>query len=294
MSACKMAFIMPTKYVMATMKLYSNYHLLLAQEFLNLEETQRNAALTFWRTCIKNGHHVILDNGAYELGVAIDYDAYMQIAVELKPTEIVLPDILQDGEGSMRKTAAFLREYKKPLRRLGIQSMAVVQANSSCDIDMAFIADQLDYYMSEDVASIGIPKHFGDNRAFGRVEFAARLGMLHGSRGLYRNQFEWHFLGLSCIPEVQELPKFSWVRGLDSAVPFVYAFHGLKMQDHANQFIGKAAKRPNNFFDLSSLRGRVSLLNSNVAFCRDSFYWARSTTWQRYEPQCTNTVIDEQ
>lgn len=274
---------MPTKYVMATMKLYSNYHLLLAQEFLGLEEPIRSNAFAFWKTCVAGGHHIILDNGAYELGAAIDYDAYMRVATELKPAEIVLPDILFDGVGSMLRAKAFLQSSKKQLAQLGIRMMAVVQADSrnAREIDMDFIAEQLDYYISEGVTSIGIPKHFGDNRAFGRVAFTEKLGKLRGSRGLYRNLLEWHFLGLSCVPEIQELPKFAWVRGIDSAVPFVYAFHGVKMADCVEQFAGKAVKRPSNFFDVDQLHGKLRLLTSNIIFCRDAIHWGSFAAWQQ-------------
>lgn len=279
MGDCKMAYIAPLKFTLSTRKVFSNYHLLLAQEFHTLSPEVRNDAIRFWRTCKESGHFIILDNGAYELGAAMDPNQYMEIVQLLEPSEIVLPDVLQDGKRSIAGAKIFMDTFHRELenyRNRGGQLMAVVQADStkSGDINMDEIAEQLEIYERMDIRTIGIPKHFGNKRVFGRVGFATQLEKLRGPRGYYKDVFDWHFLGISCVPEITELAKFSWVRGLDSAVPFVYALANACMKDYDEVFVGKSFSRPDNFFECSTLKGRVKFLISNVSYCRKALYFA--------------------
>lgn len=279
MGDCKMAYIAPLKFTLSTRKVFSNYHLLLAQEFHTLSPEVRNDAIRFWRTCKESGHFIILDNGAYELGAAMDPNQYMEIVQLLEPSEIVLPDVLQDGKRSIAGAKIFMDTFHRELenyRNRGGQLMAVVQADStkSGDINMDEIAEQLEIYERMDIRTIGIPKHFGNKRVFGRVGFATQLEKLRGPRGYYKDMFDWHFLGISCVPEITELAKFSWVRGLDSAVPFVYALANACMKDYDEVFVGKSFSRPDNFFECSTLKGRVKFLISNVSYCRKALYFA--------------------
>ena len=279
MGDCKMAYIAPLKFTLNTRKVFSNYHLLLAQEFLTLSPEARDGAIHFWRTCKESGHFIILDNGAYELGAAMYPSKYMEMARLLEPSEIVLPDVLLDSARSMEYANMFMNTFQHELQDYcskGGRLMAVVQADStkSGDIDMDEIAEQLDVYYSRKIHTIGIPKHFGNKRVFGRVGFAAQLEKLRGPHGYYKDLFNWHFLGVSCVPEIVELAKFSWVRGIDSAVPFVYALADACMKDYDEVFVGKSFPRPDNFFECSTLKGHVKFLISNVSYCRKALYFA--------------------
>lgn len=278
MNHCKMAFIAPLRYTLLTNKLYSNYHLLLAQEFLMLPQELKQQALTFWKCCKQNGHYLILDNGAYELGKAIDFDVFVHLAAELQPNEIVLPDVLQNGATTMQQAKFFYNAYSSALRNMSL--MAVIQADSSKPINMDEIEEQLHFYSNElPVSAIGIPKHFGHGQNFGRVTFTEQLHAFLCNHMTYKTAFAYHYLGLASLAEITELPKYEWIRGFDSAAAFVFALQEALLEDYVECPIGKHVKRPAEFFNYTSLpSGASKCYCTNIKYCCRQLAFANTTT----------------
>ena len=278
MNHCKMAFIAPLRYTLQTNKLYSNYHLLLAQEFLTLPQELQQQALAFWKSCKQSGHYLILDNGAYELGKAIDFDMFVHLAVELQPNEIILPDVLQDGVTTMQQAKFFYNAYASTLRNMAL--MAVVQVDSSKPINMDEIEKQLHFYSNElPITAIGIPKHFGHDQNFGRVAFTEQLHAFLCNHMGYKTAFAYHYLGLASLAEIAELPKYEWIRGFDSAAAFVFALQEALLEDYIECPVGKQIKRPAKFFDYATLQsGANKCYWSNIRYCCRQLAFANTAT----------------
>jgi len=273
-----MAFIAPLRYTLQTNKLYSNYHLLLAQEFLMLPQELKQQALTFWKSCKQSGHYLILDNGAYELGKAVDFDVFVHLATELQPNEIILPDVLQDGATTMQQAKFFYNTYASALRDMAL--MAVVQVDSSQPINMNDIETQLHFYSNElPVSAIGIPKHFGHGRNFGRVDFTEQLHAFLCNHMTYKTAFAYHYLGLASLAEIVELPKYEWIRGFDSAAAFVFALQEALLEDYIECPVDKQIKRPVTFFDHALLKyGASRCYCTNIRYCCRQLAIANTTT----------------
>ena len=99
---------------------------------------------------------MILDNSEYEYfikGIELDLDRYCEVINELNPDYYILPDVLMDREGTMKKIDEFNRVHKDSIKVQSIP-MGVIQGNSS--IDFSLCAQEM-YEMG--IKNIAIPFH---------------------------------------------------------------------------------------------------------------------------------------
>lgn len=167
-----------------------------------------------YRDIVERGHHVILDNSAHELGHSRDVSQLIEVAKEIRPTEVVLPDRLFFGDDTAKLSgeAAELIRYKLP----GIGMMAVPQGRTieewkNCLANLLYI---------EGLTCIGISK-----------DYEVWPGGLRYLVSLVPSHMSIHLLGLGRHPMglLGVGRDFSNVRGIDSAKPFVYAQAGIKL-----------------------------------------------------------------
>lgn len=281
-----MAYIVPQKFLLANQTLYSNYHLLLAQELLQLSKQTDQASYTrlkqFWTAAQLYGHFIMLDNGAYEMGAAMDDEQFIQVTEQFHPNEIILPDVMQDANTSMERAQAFCIKYKEAQKQLPtnkrIDFAAVIQVptDNGQEINMEDIHKQfMFYHYSLGVRTICIPKHFGHGRPFGRANFAEKLHQFLTRNTFWLEVFNFHFLGLACIPELLELSRYFWVRGVDTAAPFVFATYGALIGDSELEAVGKLYKRPDNFFEIDNLKKHAYTFKRNVVVCNKMLRFGR-------------------
>lgn len=76
-------------------------------------EAQKSEKYKSWLTKRASEHHrdVILDNAADELGVGLAGQGLFDLANEIKPQELILPDVLQDSEQTLKNTFDFYNTF---------------------------------------------------------------------------------------------------------------------------------------------------------------------------------------
>lgn len=278
MPTCKHAFIVPQKFLLRQAKMYGNYHLLIGHEFLVMDPALRVASYNFWRTVQQFGHFIMLDNGAYELGSAMNDTNFAEICCSIVPHEIILPDVLYNMEASMQRAQEFselfdfLFDPHKFCAATDVQhavrkaAVLQVETRNGTEINFSDIIEQLKFYHNKlNVTTICIPRHFGHDRPFGRLEFTERLHEFLTRNSYWLDVFQFHYLGAACLPEFQYLPRYYWIRGLDSATPFVYAYYGCTIKENMDTIQGKTCARPKEFFDVDTLK-YPTLLRHNVNY----------------------------
>ena len=57
--------------------------------------------LQFFKDSLAQGRKVILDNSIFELGTAFDTVKFLHWIRDLKPTEYIIPDVLEDALGTI-------------------------------------------------------------------------------------------------------------------------------------------------------------------------------------------------
>ena len=66
--------------------------------------------LAFYKKCVKQGRHVLLDNSIFELGTAYDNDSFAKWVTELNPTEYIIPDALEDSGKTIEQAKQWMKK----------------------------------------------------------------------------------------------------------------------------------------------------------------------------------------
>ena len=98
--------------------------------------------LEFYKNSVKNGRHVLLDNSIFELGEAYDNDSFAKWVEELKPTEYIVPDALEDINKTIDQMEQWNRNYGKlPGKRIGVVQGKTPEEIADCYMYMDKHAD---------------------------------------------------------------------------------------------------------------------------------------------------------
>lgn len=189
------------------------YHLLLAPELLT-----DSKYLGYYLNKRRQGHFLIVDNGAAELGESLNFNDVLKVAEKVGADEIALPDVLEDSEATL---SASIKHYHKVPRQ---HRMFIPQGRSVLE----WFACLHDAMAKFDFATIGIPKlmeMYPGGRA-GIIDSIVESGA--------QNRYNIHLLGCYKAPlkEVQSAYKAGkgFVRGIDTAAPLAYAHQGQSMK----------------------------------------------------------------
>lgn len=250
----KLAIIAPTNLLDSCARL-SSYHLVLAHEYLNNEE-YRN----FYNERSDFGDEIILDNGAFENGESLLASALLEIAKELKPTTVIMPDFRFDMVSTIKATQMAVDIFGNTNMRL----MGVPQGNSLEEVIMCY--KQL--LELQEIDSIGIYEEIGEVTGLGtRIDFCNYLEV----NKLIDKSIYYHALGMEeNISDALALNQFKWLEGIDSAKPVVYGLHTMSVINPEN-FI-KYPHRPNGYFELTDISKNVqNICKHNCEFLLKAF-----------------------
>jgi len=215
-----------------------HFHFVLAQVYL-----QDRKYADFFLKRRAAGDDMILDQGAAELGAAIDEASIMTVVRELKPTIVVAPDVVYNSVETVFRTAAFVKVYGEELRELGVKVMAVPQGETN--------ERYLDCFKwfndSPKVDWLGISRFYHDR-------FDGRAGLL----SLIGNDVKkpCHLLGVGgSVYDLAQERKYSFAKSTDTARPVRLGLEGLTLH-------GAVRLRPKNFFSLPA--ANLDLVRRNI------------------------------
>ena len=183
--------------------------------------------LQFFKDSLAQGRHVLLDNSIFELGTTFDPDKYAYWIKELKPTEYIIPDVLEDTLGTMDHALDWKEKYSDlPGRTIG-----VVQGKSYASLVQCY--DYLDNIIGVDKIAISFDYSYylevcpHPNKwmgyALGRVQTLTRLL----NDGVINTEKPQHLLGCALPIEFMFYRKgFEWLESLDTSNPIVHAIVG--------------------------------------------------------------------
>jgi hypothetical protein len=186
--------------------------------------------LQFFKDSLAQGRTVLLDNSIFELGTAFDSERYAHWIDELKPTEYIIPDVLEDTLGTMDNALDWKEKYwgKTPKNS---KCIGVVQGKSYEDIVQCY--DYLDNVIGVDKIAISFDYSYylevcpHPNKwmgyALGRVQTLTRLLQ----DGVINTKKPHHLLGCALPIEFMFYRQgFEWLESLDTSNPIVHALLG--------------------------------------------------------------------
>lgn len=173
----------------------------------------------FYKELAGVGRHVILDNGTAEEERMSGRELY-DLACEMAPTELVLPDVVGEPEATFEDSAQFLRDYGDPLWSLGLDFVYVLQCSEFSDLAKAV----------DDVGRLHLPVRTLAVPKFYTRDVGPRIEAVHYLLevcSLLDEGFNIHLLGLWDDPyEFLHIERSypGKVRGCDTSWPFIAAW----------------------------------------------------------------------
>lgn len=184
--------------------------------------------LRHFKQSVELGRDVILDNSIFELGEAFDADRYAHWIRELKPTEYILPDVLEDSEGTVINASKWFAKYSDlPGKRIGVVHGKTLAEFITCykrllkiGVDkIAFTFRGSLYESLTQASSLVDPRLRLMSWSFGRISVLEYML----DKGIINKDIPHHLLGCSLPQEFTHYKgkKFSWIESLDTSNPVV-------------------------------------------------------------------------
>lgn len=209
----------------------SRMHMVLAEYLDHYDDRYLN----FYKYRRSIGEYVIMDNGAHEHDMPMSMPRLMELAVELQPSEIILPDVQRNRAATVAATALAIRwleDNPHVYDAAGKPALQIVPQGEnmtewiSCRYDLLLAVKRFlhtcNLSESRRRPVIGIAKHNQDT-VIGGVERCVSVCIA----GI--DQTDIHMLGwpreLNVIPRIAR--NFPQVRSVDTARPIAFAKHGL-------------------------------------------------------------------
>jgi hypothetical protein len=251
----KVATILPTAFLGLIAK--DDYHMCLAHLIDNLDKPieKQNKYTKFYRQMgLISTKYLILDNGVIEQNKATDIVELVKKAMSVSADEIILPDVIMDSERTLDAGEEALKWVRN---NFPFKIMAVPQGKTREEwLDCAEIM------LGWDIDCIGIPKSLS---LLGSRDI--RIDVLH-TLGKKLRGLDIHLLGCQKSPMEVRLMALAMrdqyipeVRGIDSALPYVFTKAGLSIDED---------DRPKIPFSFNETNIDLKLLKKNIANWQDS------------------------
>lgn len=193
------------------------------------------AYYNFFKESLKRNRHVLLDNSIFELGVSFDPEKYARVIEDLRPTEYIIPDVLEDYQGTCDNLERWLKNYKDlPGRKIAVIQGKNYEELKNClkfiyntqAIHKIGISFDYSYYLSLTTHISDISKW--ERFCIGRNIF---LQKLEHDLTLPRN-VKYHLLGCSLPQEFKLAGAFGFTKYMfetvDTSSPVVHGIYNIK------------------------------------------------------------------
>ncbi|WP_267716713.1 hypothetical protein [Streptomyces sp. CoH17] len=184
--------------------------------------------------------YLILDNGADELTEGLRGQEYIDLLNEIEPQEFILPDVLQDGEETYKRSVQFIKELEVAGWIFdGDDRFQKVMAVAQGKTFTEWINCYTKFLSLPEVNIIGIPYdidfdvNMSQTREMSKTEARAlnRINLLQHllAKGMLTKPI--HLLGMNNLDEFRTLSAYSNVlniRSNDTTAPFAAAMVGRK------------------------------------------------------------------
>lgn len=196
---------------------YNDYDYALVHLFEEIEEYY-----CFFKESLLRGREVILDNSIFELGKAFDSDRFAYWIEKLKPTIYIIPDVLEDSEGTLSNLYNWIDKYSNlPGLKMGVLQGKTYEELVKCyrelDKSCDCIAISFDYSYYNEISSGNELLNWMRGRQL-LIDQLVKDNIINFDK-------KHHLLGCSLPQEFSYYSKYPFIHSLDTSNPIV---HGIK------------------------------------------------------------------
>lgn len=185
---------------------------------------------------VAKGRKTILDNGVFELGTAMDLRNFLKWIQILKPEYYIVPDVLEDGEGTIKNMVAWIEMYGSEVPE-GCKAIGVAQGKDIGDFQACYDFMSTNPFVKKIALSFDFSwfcRKFTCEHPNRLVRFTegrkALLTFLNNS-GTVNREKPHHLLGCSLPFEFgfyKNNPEFDFIESIDTSNPVVAGLKGLR------------------------------------------------------------------
>lgn len=189
----------------------------------------------FYKKRAEEGDFVLLDNSIFELSYSLSKEELLDIAEDMKVSEVVAPEVWDDKEGTEKLVEEFIEYHDK--QKSNINILAMSQGNSIDELVETFFK----WNTHPKINSLGLPfslnyeiKGVSDNvksltlrRVLNRWYLVDRINKY--AQASSQHIKHTHLMGLSDAVELQRYKgeNYYWIRSNDSSTAFVHGINGI-------------------------------------------------------------------
>ena len=267
------ASILPQAYLHLTEQ--DDYHLALAH-LIGAPGYEKYTK--FYREASREGAYVILDNGLIETGAPLPIEELVRRGLICSADEIILPDVFRDRDKTFNSVDYALNYIKANENYVGDFTFMAIPQGDTLENWLCCAEELLEHPLAGYIKVLGIPKVLVD--IAGRDGRLKALSMLMKKRPEDCERLEFHLLGCWTTPieimaiglaERQEL--IPQIRGVDSAIAYVYARAGIRFNDS-----DRPDSNPIDFRDGKLESTNETLLHMNLRAWRETGDISRPAT----------------
>jgi len=173
----------------------------------------------FFKTSVKVGRQVLLDNSIFELGESFDSDKFAHYVKELQPNYYIVPDVLEDGYSTIHSFHNFIKKYPDlPGLKIGVVQGKTYDELLDCykymseNADYIAISFDYSYYIATGVGKTKLERY-----SSGRYTFINDLKR----EGVWNKFKPHHLLGCSLAKEFSLYRNDYSIRSVDTSNPVV-------------------------------------------------------------------------
>jgi hypothetical protein len=185
---------------------------------------------------LSKGREVILDNSIFELGVAFDRDKYVHWINKLKPTWYIIPDVLEDTNGTIESFHKWNSlhgiKVNPNVKKIGVIQGKTFNEIVECyktiapNVDKVAISFDFSYYTESTKSLDPINKYAG--WMFGRQRLLKDLL----DAGIIDTNKPHHLLGCALPQEFSAYKNYKWIDSVDTSNPVVHGINRVRYSDH--------------------------------------------------------------
>lgn len=184
--------------------------------------------------------NIILDNSIFELEEKFDPDEFKRWIEVLKPNEYIIPDVLEDAEGTVKSVQDWITDL--PGTRIGVVQGKTLEELEWCYeeinpfVDKIAISFDYSFYMTLNPSE---RNHLRD-WTLGRRSF---LAYLHENEIINEDK-PHHLLGCSLPWEFKNYnTMYPWIQSIDTSNPVMWAIEDGKYPKDYYSIIGKPSQK---------------------------------------------------
>jgi len=224
-----------------------------------------------FKSSLKKGREVVLDNSVFELGTSFNADKFAEWIIKLQPTYYIIPDVLDDSTKTMENYQNWIKNYKSsvPGKIIGVAQGSTYNEFLECynfltdsvdKIGISFDSKFYDYWINNFPTKKPTKYHewcLARNLLFIKMITLKQI----------KEKVPHHLLGCSLPQEFKEYRNYRFIDSIDTSNPVVAGIKGIRY-DQENGLENKPSEKLHTLINSPVNQNQLNDITHNITWFR--------------------------